>query len=579
LVAVDFLPDDALQSALSRLASQLAAGVLKPLPLASHSLGSVQVALRQMSQARHVGKIVVRVPGPELQRSAPVACGSVLVTGGLGTLGSLAAGWLATATRLHVHATGRSGRFAGSSNAGLQGLIVRGCSGLVSLSSADPSNTEDAGSLASFAPAAAIVHAAGVLSDATLHNQTLKSLRTVFAPKVAAVQQLEVATAAQPTARQVLYSSVASLLGSPGQANYGAANAMLDSMAGATQARGLAMASVQWGAWAGAGMAAGDKSTRARVERTGLGLVEVPVGLAALEGLLCAALAPAVLAAVPFSWDRFLKQLGGGAVPAMFAEFGTGPVPGSAEILPGSAAASASVPAASVAVRREAVQAQVVEAVVAVLGSSVGAEEPLMAAGLDSLGAVELRNSLEAALGAELPSTLVFDYPTIGALATFVTSRLAPRAEAANAAVMVSVPQQAPVAADGLRGVWLSSLVSRSAGDALLSSAASDQPRRIPLDRWDVEAQAELCGGLPVQFGVFLDGAALFDSAALGVSDTEAALMDPQQRLLLETATEAVLSRPQEAADEALRAGWGVFVVSVTGVTGVTGLVVLICCI
>ncbi len=64
------------------------------------------------------------------------------------------------------------------------------------------------------------------------------------------------------------------------------------------------------------------------------------------------------------------------------------------------------------------------------------------------------------------------------------------------------------------------------------------------------------------QFGVFLDAVSLFDPGAFGISETEAALMDPQQRLLMETASEAMLAHPEEAGDEALRAGWGVFVVS-----------------
>jgi len=135
LVAVDFLPDGAVQAALSRLGSRLAAGVLQPLPQVVHSFAAVQAALRQMSQARHVGKIVVRLPatGP-----APDATtGSVLVTGGLGTLGSLTAAWLAANTKLRIAATGRTGHFVGVSDNELLALVSSGFGGVITLTSAD----------------------------------------------------------------------------------------------------------------------------------------------------------------------------------------------------------------------------------------------------------------------------------------------------------------------------------------------------------------------------------------------------------------------------------------------------------
>jgi len=219
----------------------------------------------------------------------------------------------------------------------------------------------------------------------------------------------------------------------------------------------------------------------------------------------------------------------------------------------------AAVAAASL-VARETIESQVQEAVVAVLGSSVGAEDPLMAAGLDSLGAVELRNALEQTAGVELPSTLVFDYPTVGALTGFLVGRLVP--------VEVQPPESPSVtlAAPGTgeqHVVGVTELSVRSSGDALLRKCPADEPRRVPLSRWDVEALEELSGGdVPVQFGVFLPGVALFDSVALGISGTEASLMDPQQRLLLETAAEVLMSHASEAGDESLRAKWGVFVVS-----------------
>lgn len=239
LVAVDFLPPIAVNASLSRLSSQLAAGVLCPLPQVVHSLAAVQAALRQMSQARHVGKIVVRAPAGGAATSAP--CGTILVTGGLGTLGSLTAAWLAQASKLHVHATGRTGRFGSAvstSAGGLAGLVAFAFGGAISATSADVAATEDAGLLLSAGASsvvAGILHAGGVLADATLRNQTLEGLRTAWAPKVAALRQLAGGYGLQPGTLHLLFSSIAALLGSPGQANYAAANASLDAMAQAAQ--------------------------------------------------------------------------------------------------------------------------------------------------------------------------------------------------------------------------------------------------------------------------------------------------------------------------------------------------------
>jgi hypothetical protein len=241
LVAVDFLPLAAVNASLTRLSSQLAAGVLKPLPQVVHSLSAVQAALRQMSQARHVGKIVVRAPAGEAAKSA--TAGTVVVTGGLGTLGSLTAAWVAHNSKLQVHATGRTGRFTAAVASGTSGslaaLVAAGFAGQLSMTSADAAVAEDAALLTDGSSCSSIVgvlHASGVLADATLRNQTLQGLRASWAPKVAALQQLGGALARQPGAFQLLFSSIAALLGSPGQANYSAANTTLDAMAQASQA-------------------------------------------------------------------------------------------------------------------------------------------------------------------------------------------------------------------------------------------------------------------------------------------------------------------------------------------------------
>ena len=450
---------------------------------------------------------------------------------------------------------------------------------MLSMTSADAAVAEDAAQLTSTSSSSGsivgILHASGVLADATLRNQTLQGLRTSWAPKEAALQQLGGALARQPGAFQLLFSSIAALLGSPGQANYSAANSTLDVMAQASQAevgscllnqcmpdrsqslhvmntvcscllltdsstpctpsclQGLAAVSVQWGAWAGAGMAGHDSSTRARVERTGLGLVESEAGLAALEGLLlqAAAASPAQAAAVPIRWPKFLQQQFKGTPPVMFAAFADLAAPAAAAKAPVAVtvassrsgrqqkqrtASSSSRPAAAKSsVEHEAFMlVHVQEAVAAVLGrADIDAQEPLMAAGLDSLSSVELRNSLEGKLGLELPSTLVFDYPTMAALAGFLASKIQPGGAGAELAAAVdsasdseSYSSEASYSWDeedaGLPAslalprqrarqlVAVTGMVVRAAGDALAGMQPVDAVQMVPASRWNLEAHA-----------------------------------------------------------------------------------------
>ena len=342
----------------------------------------------------------------------------------------------------------------------------------------------------------------------------------VAAPKHTALCNLSQQAAAVPLSLQLLFSSVAALLGSPGQANYSAANGAMDAAAQHAQQAGTVATSVQWGAWAGAGMATNDASTASRLERLGLGLIPISSGLQALAVAVAGSTSSGpVLAAVPFRWPQFV------------------------------AAATSSLPAVDAAT----VEAAVREAVRGILGTDVGAGEPLMAAGLDSLGAVELQSSLERQLGLKLPSTLVFDYPTVAALTEFLTGKLSQVAPAGSSSALgassfgLRGALIAAVPASGTATVAMLGTSWRSPHGALnhLASATMgiDPVRLVPFDRWDVEADP-----LAARFGGYLAGIAAFDTAAFATPDAEAALMDPQQRLLLESVGEALLSAPADAA-------------------------------
>ena len=326
---------------------------------------------------------------------------------------------------------------------------------------------------------------------------------------------------------------------------------------------------MQWGAWAGAGMAGNDAQTRMRVELTGLGLVESRHGLAALEGLLHAAgvSGPALLAAVPVNWPRFLERQFAGAAPPMFSNYAAGTPTVHSSRLPAAAGASsgsvggAAAAGSSPADREAYMLVQVQEAVRSVLGSAVSSEQPLMAAGLDSLSSVELRNSLEGSLGVSLPSTLVFDYPTMAAMAGFLATKIQPEEaglaadnnftsdfHSMDVAAMGTEVAQASVPRAGV--VSISDMVVRTPEAAFTDILPKDAVGLIPATRWDLEARSDLFGGLPLRFGTFLDSIDQFDAQAMGVSDGEAMLMDPQQRLLLELVGELLMGPAGLAASK-----------------------------
>ena len=235
--------------------------------------------------------------------------------------------------------------------------------------------------------------------------------------------------------------------------------------------------SIQWGAWAGGGMAS--KETAARMERSGFGMITPASGLAALQAALAGSAAGPVLGAVPFIWGRFIPRLQ--HPTQLFEEFAhlAAPAPSAAKPAGSSAAAGPSqaaskqpAPAATAALSLEAVSEQVAAAVASVLGGSVAPTASLMESGLDSLGAVELRNSLSKQFGLELPATLTFDYPTPAAISAFILESLAP-AMAAAAAAGTTMAEAAGAAAPASKWAGSGLLAAEEARPALAVTGIS----------------------------------------------------------------------------------------------------------
>ena len=188
-------------------------------------------------------------------------------------------------------------------------------------------------------------------------------------------------------------------------------------------------------------------------------------------------------------------------------------------------------------------QAQIVSTVTQLLDTdSIVHDEPLMAAGLDSLGATELVHSLQSAFEFSLPAPLVFDHPTATAMAAFVSQQMLHGVQVMAAPGAVALPSKAafsPSVGSSARGAPVA-LITGVAGDEKLLQQWTSGDARVPHSRWDASQQEAKVRGAPAslmsQFGSFLDSVDQFDSALFGVMASEALTMDPQQRLLLQTA-------------------------------------------
>jgi NADPH:quinone reductase-like Zn-dependent oxidoreductase len=294
-LAVDFLPAVAVRAGMQHVSCLAGAGVMQPLPLSVSPLLQAPAALRTLSQARHVGKVVVsnNSPTSSLTLSKDQR---FTITGGLGALGLLVAGWLVQRGAGCVTLLARSRASAPAQralplfNASSTCLTAATCDvGAVSSIVAALGVCTTGSTANSAVPAPmTLLHAGGVLADALLGNQFLGSLRRVGAAKNAALPSIFGMLQIVPSLKHqhLLFSSVASLLGSHGQANYASANAQLDAAARVASTCGIPVQAVQWGAWAGAGMAASDTNMASRLHRQGLSLLEPSVGLATMAALL-----------------------------------------------------------------------------------------------------------------------------------------------------------------------------------------------------------------------------------------------------------------------------------------------------
>ncbi|MBI0300680.1 SDR family NAD(P)-dependent oxidoreductase, partial [Streptomyces sp. PRKS01-29] len=336
--------------------------------------------------------------------------GTVLVTGGTSGLGALVARHLATRHGVrHLVLVSRSGPRAD----GVAELIAE-LGGLGARAEAVACDVADRDQVRAVLegieefPLAGVVHAAAVLDDGAVTSLTPDRLRTVAAPKIDGALHLHELTDGMDLRLFALFSSAAGVLGSPGQANYAAANAFLDALATRRRADGLAGHSLAWGLWEQATSLTTPVKATTRSRAT-VGALSTAEGLAL--------------------FDRALAGTDPVAVPVRMTPAARGPARPAAAAVVAEPDFAARVGALGPAERGRELLKLVREQAAAILGFAgrehIDPRQPFLKAGFDSLTAVELRNRLNTITGLRLPPTTTFDFPTPEALAGKLAEELA----------------------------------------------------------------------------------------------------------------------------------------------------------
>ncbi|WP_455430615.1 SDR family NAD(P)-dependent oxidoreductase [Paractinoplanes durhamensis] len=411
-------------------------GVLRPVPVMPWDVRRAAEAFRFMSQARHVGKLVLSMPrglDPD---------GAVLVVGGTGTLGAMVARHLVTGYGVRrLTLTSRRGLDAPGADdlrAELEGLGAE-----VSIVACDAADRVALASVLDAIPVlTGVVHAAGVLDDGTVESLTAERVAAVLRPKVDAVVGLEELTAGRDVAMFTVFSSVAGVFGTAGQGNYAAANAAVDALMVARRGRGLPGLSLAWGYWSrDSGMTGHlDGADRARIVRTGLRPLSDADGLALFDA--AHRVDESVLVPVALDIAVLQRQAEAGMLPAQLRGLVRAGVRRVADALDASApsALAQRIAGLSDSERDRLLLDVVLTHTATVLGHSstrsIRADRGFLELGFDSLTAVELRNRLNAATGLTMPATLIFDHPSPAALARHVGTRIRPAERPAGEPVL-----------------------------------------------------------------------------------------------------------------------------------------------
>ncbi|CAE7415002.1 pikAI [Symbiodinium natans] len=541
-LAMDTICEEApgqFQELMQRLSARMVSGAWDPIPCrVFEGLEACPEALQILRKADHIGKIVVTLPSPLQIREGA----SYLVTGGTGALGLALSRALLEEGADDLVLLSRNGNATSTMPPWLERSAARvscwQCDLGAQGSQAHDVLQKDVDSLTALA---GVFHLSGILKDGLLAHLQRQDIDATFGPKVRGLQAIQkVLTRSgrwQHLDFLLAFSSTAAILGSAGQANYAAANAAMDAQIHQLRLSGWKAFSLQWGAWLNMGMAQ-PRSLRHLCQRG----IPVDVGLAVMASAMDLAIGPQSESAVSCAnvdWEAFLR-------PLQAQQYFKSVRPDHSE----SRRADVS-PDGDASHRIKGVPAPYENAldwVLAVLADLIGEEldpeDPLTAAGLDSLSAVEFRRKLSTDSGIPLPQTLAFDYPTAHQVAAFITCQGSVRGtQGTEDAERPELRKKVCVQGNACRipGLEADSISSTAFEAWHIFCKQVDAVTEVPLRRFDINEcfDANMSGADFVTYArhaSIVEGTDLFDHRMFGISGNEAAAIDPQQRNTLEVA-------------------------------------------
>jgi NADPH:quinone reductase-like Zn-dependent oxidoreductase/acyl carrier protein len=423
-----------IRALLQKIMSHISNGDWQPLPVTAFTAAEPSEAFRFMAQARHIGKIAIRMDrdvqvlpaseGPLFSKEA-----AYLITGGLGGIALRVAEWMAANGAGHLALVSR--RAVNKEAAQVIRRIEEAGTTVQAIRADITSESDIQRALSEIRsaghPLRGIMHTAAVVDDSLMLDLTRERFLPVMAPKIEGTWKLHVATLNENLDFFVLFSSIAAIHPQPGMGSYATANAFLDAFAHYRRALDLPAMAVNWGGWNEIGLA-----REAGTERSiqGYVLQGMPnfTGDEALQALgLALRRNPAQTVAVPFEWKKFAEFHGQDQVPPLFKNLVSGVVTAQARKSDSASILDLLADAESVEQQVEIFEAYLQETLGQVLKlskSKIDRERALGTMGLDSLMGLEFVRRLSSALQIAVPATVVFNYPTIRVLTRHLLQRM-----------------------------------------------------------------------------------------------------------------------------------------------------------